>query len=440
MSDAALAGQSAFSRDDRRHAAYKGVANFIIRGIALTGIALFFLVSPMLLFNWGFSYEDVGGSVLEKVHPGSWLVLFALILIAFGRGNPLTILDDFARPPALAMYLFAWAFLMFFTIVIKKGPFTPLIDTFALPAMLFALAGNLSQGDKRRAALIIHAVLCANALLGLYEYLSGWRLTPYVAGTLLIEVDWRSTALLGHPLANASVTGSYALILGIGGGRDLPKLMIPAVMGLQIVAMIAFGGRSALVLTLLLLALVGFWKAQKVLRGERVDMLQAGLLLLAMPVVLAGFVYAAQAGFFDAMLQRFVDDQGSAKARVIMLQLFNYITWEDLVFGPDSALISSLQRTEGIEYGIESFWVAFILTNGIAMSVIFFLALFAFSWQLVAVTRIESAILLVYFYLLASTSVSLSAKTCSFGMFVIMVLTMMRVDPPALRLRTVRAR
>ena len=124
----------------------------------------------------------------------------------------------------------------------------------------------------------------------------------------------------------------------------------------------------------------------------------------------------------------------------IVFVLFNYITWEDLVFGPDSALISSLQRTEGIEYGIESFWVAFILTNGIAMSVIFFLALFAFSWQLVAVTRIESAILLVYFYLLASTSVSLSAKTCSFGMFVIMVLTMMRVDPPALRLRTVRAR
>ena len=77
---------------------------------------------------------------------------------------------------------------------------------------------NLQQDDKRRAALIIHAILCANALLGLYEYLSGWRLTPYVAGTLLIEVDWRSTALLGHPLANASVTGSYALILGIGGG------------------------------------------------------------------------------------------------------------------------------------------------------------------------------------------------------------------------------
>ncbi len=439
MSDAALGQYPDPALAARRLGAFQAAARFCVRSLTLLGIALFFLVSPMLLFNWGFSYEDVGGSVIEKVHPGTWLVLLALVLVAFGRGNPLTILDDFSRPPALAMYLFAWALLMFFTIVIKKGPFTPLIDTFALPAMLFALAGTMAASEKRRAALIIHLLLNANALLGLYEYLSGYRLTPYVAGTLLIEVDWRSTALLGHPLANASITGSYALLLGLGGGQDLPKLMRPAVMSLQLIAMIAFGGRSALVLTILLLACVGFWDMSRFLRGGRVDMLQTGLMLMAAPVVIAAFIYAIDAGFFDQMLQRFVDDQGSAKARVIMLKLFNYITWEDLVFGPDSALISSLQRTEGIEYGIESFWVAFILTNGVAMSMIFFLALFAFSWQLVTATRINTVILLIYFYLLASTSVSLSAKTCSFGMFVIMILTMMRVDAPS-ALRAIRVR
>ena len=421
----------------RRRQAYANVGNFAIRSLSLTGIALLFLISPMLLFNWGFSYEDVGGSVLEKVHPGTWLVLLALLMTAFGRGTPLTILDDFSRPPALAMYLFAWLLLMFFTIVIKKGPFTPLIDTFALPAMLFALAGTMSALDKRRAALIVHLILNINAVLGLYEYLSGYRLTPYVAGTLLIEVDWRSTALLGHPLANASITGSYALILGIGGGRDLPKLLRPAIMGFQLIAMIAFGGRSALVLTILLLACVGMWKLTNFLQGKRVDVLQTGLLLMAAPIVISAFIWAADAGFFNQMLERFVDDQGSAKARVIMLKLFNYISWEDLVFGPDQALISSLQRTEGIEYGIESFWVAFILTNGVAMSLIFFLALGAFSWQLVNMTRVQTIILLIYFYLLASTSVSLSAKTCSFGMFVIMVLTLMRVDAPTAALRRV---
>jgi hypothetical protein len=395
------------------------------------GIAALFLISPRLLHKWGFSYEDVGGNVLEKVHPGTWLLLLATLATALSRANPFSIVNDFMRPPALAIYLFAWAFLMFFTIIIRKGPFTPLIDTFFMPAMAFVLCRNLTNDDRRAVSLMLHLILCLNALLGLYEYLSGWRLTPFVAGTLLIEVDWRSTALLGHPLENAGLTGAYALMLGVGGGQDLPKLLRPAAMGLALVSLIAFGGRSALVLTLLLLSGVGAWKLAHFLRGGRTDLLQVGLICLAAPLAISVLVIAIDAGFFDQLLMRFVDDQGSAKARVIMLKLFNYISWEDLVFGPDQDLIGSLQRTEGIEYGIESFWIAFILTNGLAVAFMFFLALFGFSWQLAVYTRTSTLLLLIYFYLLASTSVSMSAKTCSFGMFVIMIMAMMRREPTA---------
>jgi hypothetical protein len=167
------------------------------------------------------------------------------------------------------------------------------------------------------------------------------------------------------------------------------------------------------------------------LRGGRTDLLQVGLICLAAPLAISVLVIAIDAGFFDQLLMRFVDDQGSAKARVIMLKLFNYISWEDLVFGPDQDLIGSLQRTEGIEYGIESFWIAFILTNGLAVAFMFFLALFGFSWQLAVYTRTSTLLLLIYFYLLASTSVSMSAKTCSFGMFVIMLMAMMRRESTA---------
>ncbi len=427
MSDFTI-GEPIYEIQRRRLGAFQGLGNLAVRVLALVAISLFFLVSPMLLYNWGFSYEAVGGSAVEKVHPGTWLLMGVLAMKAFGRGNPFSIVNDFARPPALAMYVFAWILLMAFTIVIKKGPFTPFIDTFMLPAMLFVLAGSMNEIDKRRASVLIHIILNINALLGLYEYLSGFRLTPMVAGTLLIEVDWRSTALLGHPLANAMITGSYALIIGVGGGRDVPKLLRPAIIGLQLIGMIAFGGRSALVLTIVLLSLVGLWNLQKFLRGARTDMLQAGLILLAMPFVITILIAAINGGFFDQMIERFVDDRGSAKARVIMLTLFNYVSWEDLVFGPDQALITSLQHTEGIEYGIESFWVAFILTNGLAMSLIFFLGLGGFSALLVTTTQMSTNVLLTYFYLLASTSVSMSAKTCAFGMFVIMVLMMMRVS------------
>jgi hypothetical protein len=129
------------------------------------------------------------------------------------------------------------------------------------------------------------------------------------------------------------------------------------------------------------------------------------------------------------MIERFVNDNGSAQARVTMLRLFNYVSWTDLVWGPDQALMGSLQYTEGIEYGIESFWVAFILMNGLAMSLLFFVALGAFCWRLWMSTRPATSLLLFFFFFLASTSVSISAKTCAFGMFTAMTLTMMRALP-----------
>ena len=80
-------------------------------------------------------------------------------------------------------------------------------------------------------------------------------------------------------------------------------------------------------------------------------------------------------------------------------------------------------------YGIESFWIGFIMTNGLAISLVFFAGLAAFCWDLVGVTRAATGLLLFYFFAVASTSVSLSAKTCLFGMFVVLVLTMMRREP-----------
>ena len=59
----------------------------------------------------------------------------------------------------------------------------------------------------------------SNAALGVFEFLSGYRFTTYTAGEFIITQDWRSTALLGHPLANALTTGGYIIALALGGGR-----------------------------------------------------------------------------------------------------------------------------------------------------------------------------------------------------------------------------
>ncbi len=421
----------------RRRAANEAWISRMARDCAVmlvfASVVSIFLISDMALSAFGFSYGEVGGNFLEKVHPGTWLALGTLFAIACGRGNPFRVIDMIAAYRGVAIFLVCWVALVAYAIFVSKAPFTPLIDTFFLPILLVVLIGWLSKDARRSLALALHAVLLVNALIGIYEYVANWRLTPFMIGGLELTTDWRSTALLGHPLGNAAVMGSYIIALASGGGRDLPKIVRPACLGLALISMVAFGGRSSLVVALALLGVCGVGRALRVARGGKLDIATTSCLFLAAPFLGMLLYYAAQTGFFDLFVERFVDDKGSAKARVIMLNLFGMLSWQDLLLGPDQAYLGSLQALEGIEFGIESFWVGFIMTHGIIMALYFFAALGVFCRQLVVETRTATILPLIFYFIIASTAVSMSAKTTIFGMFVAIVLTMMRRDEPLQR-------
>jgi hypothetical protein len=385
----------------------------LVRLLPLASIFGLFAVSDMMLHDWGFKYGDAGGNALQKLHPSTWLALLSLIATAAIQGKPLLLIGEFLKSRAVVIYILGLAILFAFTIQIRSSPFTPWIDTFVLPLLLYVMIPNMSRVDKRRAALIIHVLMNANALLGLYEAQTGYRLTTFVAGDVIITEDWRSTALLGHPLANALASGTYVLALATGGGRDLPKWLTPLVIGLQLLGMTAFGGRTSLVLTLLILTLLGVFHLAMFLRDARVNPLSASLFFLTLPAVTGVLTLAISGGFFDRLVGRFIDDNGSASARISMLQMFDYFSWEGIIFGPDPSLVSPLQYLLGIEYGIESFWIGFIVQNGLVVSFLFFIALGAFSWRLAFVT---------------SSSVSMSSKTCAFAIFTATALILMRTD------------
>ena len=393
-------------------------------------VALCYLLSEMALTNLGLGYAEGGGSPLEKIHPATYLAFLTLLFMGARHGNPLRLLDIIVSYRGLALFLLSWLVLFGWVTFIRKTPFSPLIDTFLAAIAIFLLLQDLSESSLRKMALMLHAILTVNAMLGLYEYISGWRLTPYAIGSIVIETDWRSTAILGHPLANASTTGSYIVALALGGGRDLPRPLRPAAFGLQLLAMIAFGGRSSLVTALMIVGCVMAWRLIAILRGGRFDRLTVALVFLLAPLAVAAIAGAYMGGFFDQFILRFSDDLGSAKARVIMLDFFRIIPTWDIIIGPDPTYVASLQSLEGIEFGIESFWVGFIFAHGAIMATLFFIGLGAFCWQLVRKTRPETAMLLIFFFLVASTSVSLSVKTLSFAMFVSLAMTMLRADPP----------
>ena len=398
---------------------------------ALTSLGLFltFAIPGPLLDLVGFGYSSPSGGALEKIHPGTELIILAFSGAVVRTGRPVealrSVLDRF---PGVAAFLATIAFLAVYIIKVQHAPFTLLVDTFLVPALLFVLLVDIDVVWLRHIERGLHAFVIFNATLGIVEFLSGWHLVPVASAATAgpsAPVDWRAAALLGHPLASAAMAGLYAIVLALGGGRELPSAWRGAVQLLQIVALTAFGGRTALVCTLLFLAGTSVIGLAGILAGRTMPRRTVGLLLLGAPLLAVLAAGLVQSGFFDQLLLRFADDNGSAQARATIFNLFGYLSWPDLLFGPDLDRMISLQHLEGIEVGVESFWFGFIFNYGLLASLVFFAGLACFFAHLMARVSAAAWAPLLYFVVIISTSISLSAKSTSLTQFMAVLYVMM---------------
>src|SRR5690606_6737276 len=163
-------------------------------------------------------------------------------------------LDFLAHERRFCAAAFCFAVFAAFLVLALKHPFSFIIDTLFAPLAFFALLVDADENLRRRLATLTHVELALNAIIAIGELLGGWRLTPFYVGGEAIGWDWRSTALLGHPLVNALLAGLYLTILASGATRLSAALLAPAIL-LQLVALAAFGGRAgAFVAIVILLA------------------------------------------------------------------------------------------------------------------------------------------------------------------------------------------
>ena len=401
--------------------------------LTVLGALLLFAVPASLLELWGFAYITPSGAAWEKLHPATDLIVLAIAIRSLGVANPLRWFGaQFQRFPGVAALLAVVVFLAVYLIKVQRAPFTPVIDTFVMPPLLFLLLVDLGRRGRAAIEIGLHLFLVANALVGIAEFLTGWRLIPLTLDglTLTADIEWRASGLMGHPLASAATAGLYSVIIALGFGRLLPGWCRLPMLGLQIVALGAFGGRTALVVTIVCLVTIATLSLAAVLAGRRFDLRLAAVSLLAMPL-LAGAAFALfGSGFFDQLLDRFVDDNGSAKSRAIIFNLFSYLSWPEILFGPDQDHLSTLLHLEGIEVGVESFWIGFVMLCGLWMSLLLFVTLGAFMAHVMARTDRKAFILLGFFGLIISTSISLSAKSTSLGEFVVLVMILMPASGP----------
>jgi len=392
-------------------------------------VVLVLALSPFALTALGFDYSETGGNALTKFHPATLYILSLALLAALATSDPFgAILRALHEAPVALLMLLAILLGTLHSAFISRLPVTPLIETFLPAGVTLLLLRRISEQRGRTLALLIHGIMIANAAIGIFEYLSGWRLTPFVIKGEDLAYEWRSTALLGHPLANSILTGSYILTLAVGGGRDLPRWLRLAAFCLSLAAMVTYGGRAASVLVVLMLAALVVRRVLAVLNGAPINVTTVTAALVSVPFAGAGLLTLLSTGFLERFLDRFADDSGSAQTRSDMFEIFSHVPLPDLLFGPDPRLVATWQSLLGLERGVESFWLSFLLSHGLLVSLVIFAALLFFCRDLVRRTCPGAAWVLLYFVGVASLSLSLAGKSNVLTVVTLFVLVLLRAS------------
>lgn len=393
------------------------------------GIVLLFCVSGSLLMHLGYAYMAAGGNILTKIHPSTYVLTAAVAALLLSEGLSRPLAETAIRHPGVVAQCFGFVMLAYSCILVQRYPASQIVDTFFTGLLAFLLVSRIGTRDRDWLGGFLHALFVVNAAIGLVEMVTPFRLVPTYLGDELVTFEWRSTALLGHPLSNAALTGVYVLLLTGPAGRVFPLPVRLGLFGLQMAAMTAFGGRTALIVLIGFLMLRAGIHALGILRGRSFSRTATMLAILFATSAVVGAVIAVEAGLLDRFIGRFVEDNGSAGARSAMLRVFEHIDPVYVLFGPEPWLIRAAQHRLGIPVAIESFIVGFVALYGLLVTVFFFTTLAAFLLEVVRFSGRGAIAPLAYFLVVAAGANSISAKATDLTMTIVLCMVLCTAFP-----------
>lgn len=392
----------------------------------IAAVVLLFSVSGGMLWLVGYNYDGLFGSPLTKIHPSTYLIVLVFVWRSCTYGNPVGYLVHVAdRRPATTLMM-AISIVALIVVITRQRPgMAGLIDTFVVAGLFVLMLGEEDERTFARLPIALHAIMTANALLALFEFATKKLIFPYRLDGEVFATDLRSSALQGHPLANAMLTSFYVLAL-LSGSRSLSMPVRLALIGLQCAALVAFGGRTGMVVTIVLGGGYVLFHGMRQLRHGRVNLLGAALGFMLAALIPVAIVLAASYGFFDALLERFVSDGGSANARVEMFELFNHLELRDVIVGPDIELVESLRRISGLSQGIENPIIRMVIYQGAFFTLLMTFGFALFMFEVARRCHPGVWLPMLGWLILINTSESLASKTTLMTKFVIMVLVLYR--------------
>jgi hypothetical protein len=363
---------------DYRHNAL-GIVLLILTILAV--VARIFISAGVL--DGFVSYTSEGGSFIVKFHLAAYAIVSVLILALVSRPFLLST-ADLSLFRSLLRIGGALVFLTFLIVATSGVSATGfIIDTYLVAILTGLLLLTQTPDARRIVGECVIILMITSAAIAIGELVSQTRLLPFTED----EPFFRPTGLAGHPLA---LGAHIALTIGFVALTRWPLWLRAMLILVLFVGLAASGARLATLAgaaEILLLLCLSRWQKLS-LRRER----QAKLLIVLCAIICGALLVFAlsSAGFLGRFNNSLADD--NSLARVKIYQIFNYVSWRDIMLGMDANTLLLLVRTNLQIYFIESAPVFIILTLGLPAAVAFAIIIMIFFVRLFNAAPVEARI------------------------------------------------
>ena len=292
--------------------------------LALTGAVMVRVFISGAVLNSVYPYSDFGGTIVEKIHPGSYLLflLFPLFL-------PWQLSRPYVRRAVFANGILTGAVIAVGVASVWRGGATSagfLIDATLIAPVAGLSILSLSRSHRRLLAVTVLVGLAINSAVVFAELALQRHLLPYS----LTEEIFRPAGILGHPLLSG-LSSAAAIPIFFAVFRS--RLIKWSGALLMFATCLACGARTASAVgaaTFLLSAVASGMYARP---GGRFDptefVLTAVMLLLCLPLLLVLFLHSPTA---DRLAGGLMGDE-SVMSRISVYEALHFLSPDEFLFG-----------------------------------------------------------------------------------------------------------
>jgi hypothetical protein len=401
------------------HTAWSALAAPSDLCVWLAGLAvvLQLTVSSNVLLMLHIPYNTDGGNPLIKFHPSTYLAMLALALRLCGSGRPMRTFEQLTLLfPRVMIFLLMMILCMLWMIVnVGVSGVAVYVESYFSAGVLFLAIADASERQRRMLGWVMMWLFLFNAVVGTVETVLHRTLTPFYLGTKpyhMIDSEFRGLALYNHPLSGSMMTEMAVLLLA--QMRLSPRLTL-VIGGPLMLGLVSFGGRTALLVTMLTILLIGgVYMVRGVADRTIKPMVILGAILAVVVTAVLLWFIVTQTAIGERLAGKLSFNDNSAETRNFQWLILGQLNVNQMLFGITQDQEVAYIYQIGLVYPfhiIENFWLlGFIYLGGIG----FLLYLFGFFSFLMDIWRFAPMFgraIMVTTVLVASTSNSLGQKS-----------------------------